>query len=445
MNKEGSFTDKFVVFTAKLGNQIHLRSLRDAFAIVMPLFILGGLGTLCNNVIFPFIAKGDGLKKLQTFGNLISNGTLNASSVLLCAMLGYMLAKNKKYINPIAASVVSLSTFLVTLPMTVKAPLVDSTESVLVKSVFSYSSIGSQSLFVGLIMGILATEVFIRLTSIEKLKINLGDSVPPMVGQAFTSLLPTIFTISIFAIISAILIVFAKSDLSTLLVKFIQEPLRSINTSLLGFLFIYSLGNFMFTLGIHQNVINGSLLKPFLLQNINENTLAFQSGQMAPHIITEEFKQVFAQVGGTGMTLALLIAILIFSKSKASKDLAKISILPGLFEINEPVIFGFPIVFNIPMMIPFVTIPIINVLIAYVITVAGLMSHTVILAPWSTPPIINAWLATAGDWRAVVVQILLLVLDVFIYIPFLKMSERANKLQRELEQENLVDTKENLG
>lgn len=254
-----------------------------------------------------------------------------------------------------------------------------------------------------------------------------------MVAQSFMSLIPFSLTVGVFAILSTILLTVVHMDLSTVIVTLIQEPLRSVNTSLPGFLLIYSLGNLLFGFGIHQNVVNGTILRPFLLQNINENALAFNSGAPIPYIITDQLKQVFAQAGGTGMTLALIIAILLFSKSKSSKSIAKVSLIPGLFNINEPLIFGLPIVFNLPLIIPFVLVPVVNLLISYFVTAIGLMDPTVILAPWTTPPLINAYLSAAGDLRAVVVQALLLVIDVFIYLPFLKIAEKSNSLHQDEE------------
>ena len=185
-----SFVDKFVEFSARLANQVHLRSLRDAFATVMPIFILAGLAVLVNNVVFPWIFDGDTLTQFKVWGEAIINGTLNIAALLLAPMIAWSLA-------------------------------------------------------------------------------------------------------------------------------------------------------------------------------------------------------------------------------------------PGLFNINEPVIFGLPIVFNLPLMIPFVLLPAIGIYVAWLCTTLGLMSRCVVMIPWTTPPILSAWLATAGDWRAVVVQLAIIVFGVFFYLPFLKIAERV--------------------
>lgn len=169
-----------------------------------------------------------------------------------------------------------------------------------------------------------------------------------------------------------------------------------------------------------------------MTQNISDNTLAFANGMEPPHILTSSFQTSFAQMGGTGATISLVIAILIFTKFRPYREIAKLGLAPSIFEINEPIIFGLPIVFNIPMMIPFVFLPVIQTLIAYFATSVGLVSKTVVLVPWITPPIISGWLSTAGDWRAPVLQVILIAIGVVVYLPFLKISERVSIKQAEL-------------
>ncbi len=417
--------EKFANFSSKVGNEVHLRSLRDAFALIMPLFILAGVGVLINNVIFPWVASGTTLSKLQIWGNLITNGTLNIAGLVLAPAIGYMLARNKGYDNPMAAAIISLASLIMTMPQQIALTLASTAKPANVTGGLSYENLGTTGMFGGIIIGLLATEVFIWLNNIKQLKIHLGENIPPMVAQSFNSLLPSILTASIFALIGTLLAVFWDTDLIALIATMIQEPLRSFNTSLPGMLFIYSVGNFLFTLGIHQTVVNGTLLDPVLLINMNKNMEAYSAHQDIPYILTNTFRDTFGMIGGTGSTLCLLIAVFIFSRQKASREVAGLSVAPSLFNINEPVIFGFPIVFNIPMMVPFVLQPVIGILIAYFFTVIGWMHPVVALVPWTTPPLINAFLATAGDWRAVVVQLLIIVQGIFFYLPFLKVSERV--------------------
>lgn len=427
-----SFVDRFVEFSARIANQVHLRSLRDAFAAVMPIFILAGLAVLVNNVVFPWVLDGETLTRFKVWGDVIINGTLNIAALLIAPMIAWSLARNKNFDNPVSAVVIALSSFIIMMPMQLEVVPVGGKATVTVGQMLSFANIGSTGIFAGVIIGLLSTELFIRIASIKKLDISLGENVPPAVSKSFSALIPTIFTLSFFAIIAALLANVLHTDLIHLITTLIQQPLRLINTSLPGTLFIYSFGNFLFTLGIHQSVVNSVVLEPFLLINTNENMIAFANGQPIPHIINNIFVPTFGMIGGTGSTISLLIAIFIFSRQQSAKQVARLSISPGLFNINEPVIFGLPIVFNIPLMIPFVLLPAIGIFFAWVCTTLDLMSRCVVMIPWTTPPVLSAWLATAGDWRAVVVQLIIIIFGVFFYLPFLKISERVALKNSEL-------------
>lgn len=170
-------------------------------------------------------------------------------------------------------------------------------------------------------------------------------------------------------------------------------------------------------------------MDPFLLQNMQDNMLAYANHQEIPHIINMAFKDTFAVMGGSGNTIALLIAIFIFSRRKDYRDISKMSLTPSIFNISEPIIFGLPIVFNPMLIIPFVLAPIFSLSVAYFATALGLINHVVVQTPWTTPPIISGFLATGGDWRASVLQLLIIIITVFMYLPFLKVDERVSAMQ----------------
>lgn len=130
-------------------------------------------------------------------------------------------------------------------------------------------------------------------------------------------------------------------------------------------------------------------------------------------------------MGGSGSTLCLLVATFLVSRNAVSKNVSKLSLGPGIFNINEPVLFGYPIVYNISLAIPFILVPALGILISYLATVAGLMSPAFIQVPWTTPVFLNAWLSTAGDLRAVLVQLVVFVIGVLVYIPFIKVNDKV--------------------
>ncbi|MBP2057186.1 PTS system cellobiose-specific IIC component [Lactobacillus colini] len=425
------FTDKFTEISVKIGNEVHLRSLRDAFATIMPMYILAGFGTLINSLILPYIFKGDTLAKWQVFGTAVTNGTLNISSILICSMIAYFLAKNKNFENAIGCIPVSLASLFALMAINSKTIPVGGKAAVTITNAVLYDSIGTKSMFGGIIVGLIATELFIKFSKVKAFKINLGSMVPPAVGKSFTVLIPSLLIVTIFAIIAAIFAAF-NTDLISLISMIIQEPLRKLNTSLAGFLLIYSTGNFLFTLGIHQTVINGTLLDPVNLINMNENMAAVAHGKMPTHIINSDFVTVYTQMGGTGLTISLILAVLIASHYSPFRKVVNLALVPGIFEINEPIIFGFPIVFNIPMMIPFVLSPVIGGLIGYFATATGFVKPLSVYLPWTTPPFISGFLASGGDWKVVFVQIIIIIITTLFYIPFIKIAEKVAKKSAEL-------------
>ncbi len=382
---DSKVVEKFTIFASKLGNEIHLRSLRDAFATIMPLYILAGLAVLINNTVFQWVLSGDTLTGAQYWGTLIVNGTLNISSLLIAPVIGYMLSQNKGYENPLAAAVVSMATLVVMMPNTISITPMGAEEAVMAQGVLSFGNIGTGAMFAGVIIGLAATEIFIWVTTIRKLQINLGDSIPPAVGKSFNVLVPFILVMSGFALISAVLNNLFHTDLVHIITTLIQEPL--------------------------------------LIVNMTQNMAAFAAGEAVPNIINVAFVPAFGMMGGSGSTICLLIATFLVSKNMATKSVSKMAFVPGLFNINEPVIFGYSIVYNVCMLIPFVLVPALGLIIGYAATAMHLMNECVVYIPWTTPPLLSGYLATGGDWRAILVQLVILSLGILIYIPFVKMND----------------------
>ena len=423
--QNSKFIDKFTEFAAKLGSQVHLSSLRDAFATIMPLYILAGLAVLFNNTVFQWILSGPALVSAQYWGNLLVNATLNISSLLVAAVIGYCLSRNRGYENPIAAALVSLATLIIMMPGSVTVIPDGASDGVSVSGVLAFSNTGTQAMFAGILIGLAATELFIFVARIKKLQINMGDSIPPAVGNSFSVLIPFILVMSFFAIISAILNNVFHTDLITIITVMIQEPLRGVTTGLLGCVILYSLGNFLWLFGIHQTVIYGSLLEPLLIVNMTQAMAAYAAGEPIPNIINVAFVPAFGMMGGSGSTIALIIATLLFGRNKATRAICKMSAAPGCFNINEPVIFGYSIVYNITMFIPFVLLPAIGIIIGYAATALNFMNECVVYIPWTTPPLLSGYLATGGDFRAVLVQIVIIVIGVLLSLPFVKINDRV--------------------
>lgn len=159
---------------------------------------------------------------------------------------------------------------------------------------------------------------------------------------------------------------------------------------------------------------------------------AYAANEPIPNILTDSLVPNFGMMGGSGSTICLLIATFIVGRNIATKSVSKMAFIPGIFNINEPVIFGYPIVYNISMLIPFIFVPAFGIFVAYMATAIGFMDRTVVYVPWTTPPLLNGYLSTAGDWHAIIVQTFILIVGVLVYIPFVKINDNVLQQQNNL-------------
>lgn len=456
--------NKFMPIAAKLGQQRHLAAIRDAFALIMPFIIAGAFATLLNNVVF----KTDVNVKFSLFkliapnanGNfftdiyiapvmvLISQATFSIMALLVSFGLGYYLAISKKSENPIFAGMVSTVVVLMLSTWSVVANVViESSKPVLFDpqtmqnltptklSVIALdpASLGATALFATLIFGLLAAEIYTSLQKINVLKIKMPQSVPPAVSKAFSSLLPGILTLLILGIISIILTkTFNEISVFSLISKWVQEPFMSFaNSKSAGILmaFVYVLFvHLLWVFGIHgTNVMNGIFAAIWQTMLVNNIEIYKQAGHNAKNLSTfaQPFFDSFVFLGGAGASIALIIAIFVFSKREDEKTIAKLSFAPGVFNINEPVIFGLPVVLNPIYLVPFIVVPVLNLFIAwFFVDIISFVPKIVALAPWTTPPVIGAFVATGFAWQAIILTLGILIIDVLIYVPFVKVSTK---------------------
>lgn len=433
MKKDNKVLKSINTFARKMASMIYFRALRDGFVSTVPFLVLAGVMILVNNIIIApdtgWIAgfvKESTLTTWQELGNKILNGTLNCYSLIIGALIANSLAKNRGEDNPIFSSLVTIAVIMIFLPLTNQVIPVGAKEAVEVGGVAAFSYLGTSGIFVAILAAILSTELFVRISRSDKLKFKLsGGGIPPAVAQSFEAMAAIMLTLLIFGLISFGIHQLTHVEIHELINKIIQAPLVNLTTSLPGFIVLCFFTNLLFSLGIHPSGIVNPILEPPLLVAMNQNTEAFANHLEIPNIIVLPFRDLYGHIGGTGSTIALIIAILIFSRKKVNKQFAGMSGPLGVFNINEPVIYGFPVVFNPLIMIPFIFGPLLSFCLAYFATWAGLVSKIVVYVPWSMPPLLNAWVASGGDFRNVILQLLLIVMMVALYIPFLRAYENS--------------------
>lgn len=414
-----------------MGKQIYFRAMRDAFAMVVPFLVLTGFVILFNNVIIDpagFMSNWvdpETLTTMQMFGAKITNGTMNILSLLIVVLISYSLSVSRKAKNPIIPVVVAVSCMIALMPTMANLVPVGAEEAVEISGVLPYSLTNAGGMFVAIFTGILSTEFFLKLSSIKRLQINMTGNIPAAVITTFNSLIAVMITICTFALASFLIVVTTGYEINEIIINVIQAPLVHLTTSLPGFLVLCMFTNLLFFFGIHAGGIINPILEPPLLVAMQQNVEAFSAHNDIPNIIVLPFRDLYGHIGGTGSTIALLIVVFLWSKRREHKQFAKMVIPTSIFNINEPIVFGFPILFNPFMLIPFVFGPLLLFIIAYFATALGLVSPIVAYVPWSVPPLINGYLASGGDIRNVILQLILILVQIAIYLPFLKMYERS--------------------
>ncbi|MGO5444284.1 PTS transporter subunit EIIC [Faecalimonas sp. LCP19S3_D12] len=178
----------------------------------------------------------------------------------------------------------------------------------------------------------------------------------------------------------------------------------------------------------------------YLVQLVQDNIDAVKLGKEPVEIINKVFLDSISDIGGAGATLALVIAILLVSKNRSTKKVAGYGIIPSIFNINEIILFGIPIVFNTTLLIPFILVPVLNLLIGYVATVIGVMPVVIQQLDWITPPILSGYLMTKSI-NGAIMQLVLIVIDVLIYIPFVKRMDRKGNVIEELYEDDIEKIK----
>ena len=280
----------------------------------------------------------------------------------------------------------------------------------------------SNGLFIAIIVGIISTEIFVRLSGNEKLIIKMPDGVPPAVAKAFASLLPAMITISAFALVAAIFAAFGVDDIVGSFYTVVQEPFMGLANSYPSALLLAFITPFLWFFGLHGANMVDPLMQTINAPAIEANVNAIAPGHSAPFIVNKPFFDSFVNLGGTGATLGLLLAIyLVGRKNKPYMVVTNLSIAPGVFNINEPTMFGLPIVLNPIMFIPFILTPMVLVSVAYFATSTGLVPAATVMPPWVTPPIIGGVLATKSIAGGVLAAVNL-VLSILIYLPFVKVA-----------------------
>ncbi|GAB2022714.1 PTS cellobiose transporter subunit IIC [Pseudolactococcus yaeyamensis] len=350
---------KIAPIAGKIGGNLYLTVLRDAFMMSFPLTMFGSFIVVFNNLPFwPDSLKG-------TFSELFGNGqnaTMSILTVFVTIGIGYYFAKAKD-VEAIFGAVVALAAYLILTPFF--AIFDEVTQS----GLLTLDRLGAKGMFLGILSAFLSAKLYVFLVQ-KGFVIKMPDGVPPAVSKSFSALIPVMGTLFSFLIANALMVGIFDTNLHDVIYNVIQKPLTGVGTSLPGTMIAIFLVQFLWFFGLHGQVIVNSVFEPFWQTNALDNVEFLKVGpeELAKHghIVTKSFMDTFTvSLGGSGSTLIVLILILAIMKKKQYREVARLAIAPGIFNVNEPVIFGMPLVMNAALFIPWLLAPVVSVLIAY--------------------------------------------------------------------------------
>ena len=405
------------------GQNKYLSAIKNAFQNFMPLTIAGAIGVLwCNVIVNESTGLGIFFKPIMALDFL--NPAFQAVNfcTISCITVGVTLgiaqeigvwnmgAEKAGYIPGLVGLAAWLS-------VTNTSHVVEGAKDAF--SGISSNELGATGLFTGMIIGVLAVELFCFFEKQDALKIKMPDQVPPGVSRAFEVLVPATLTLIITACIGSACYNLTGLYLNDIIKNSIQGPLGSLGATVPGIIILYLVIMLFWLVGIHGNnmvsAVKESIFTPLALENVE----AFNKGETPKNIINMYFLQMCGEFGGSGVTIGLVIAIMIFGKREDNKAIASLSLVPGLFNINETVTFGIPMVLNPILGIPFVFACLVTILVGYVLTVIGFCPVACLTVPWTCPPLIFGFLATGANIMGAVTQVILIAISVVIYTPFL--------------------------
>ncbi|MCT4410760.1 PTS sugar transporter subunit IIC [Leuconostoc pseudomesenteroides] len=455
--KTSSFiTNKLLPVIMKFVNTKAVKALQDGMVYALPFIIIGSIFLILSNVPVPAIATALKNSGWSAFFTQAYTTTFGILSIWAAVGIAYVYVRNEGY-EALPAALTSLSAFLMLQMLQVTAPLagvmgkngsgiansagnvvlsgneisnhIDKLPGALqsflespVTGVINISWLSGQGMVAAIIVGIVVGWAYTKMIK-AGWKITLPEQVPSSVANQFTAMIPSgvilISTMLIFALIKTTL----NTDMLNLIYNSLAAPMQGLSDSLVGAILIAFLVSFFWFFGVHGGLIMGGIAGAFLIPNTASNAALYQAGKLSlnngAHIVTNEFYNNFINLTGSGITIGLVIFTLVAAKSVQFKTIGKIELVPALFNINEPFLFGLPLVMNPFLAIPFFLVPVIVAISTYGVIYFGIVPPlNGVAAPWTTPAVISGFLI--GGWKMALWQAVTLLISAIGYYPFAK-------------------------
>ena len=418
----------FVPIAAKIGSQKFLVAIRDAFIAIMPITMAGAFSTLLN-VFFRDLPTEWGwtgfveaMQPVITVNGNVWWGTLAILSMCFVFALGYQLSKVYRT-PPLAGGLIAFASFIAVTPQSIEVTS-EAGEVISAWGNLNWTLLDARGLFTALFIGFFSTIIYAKLMN-RNITIKLPDTVPPAVSKAFAAIIPGIVAIYLSGILAFIVSSLSGLSIGELILKYVQMPFLGLSQGLVAVLIIVLAVQLFWFFGLHGTNVLGPILDGVYLSATAANNSAYVMKESFEYLWTRGSFDAYVWLGGAGCTLALIIAILIVSKREDFRAVAKLSLPMGAFNINEPVVFGMPIVLNLIYFIPWIIVPIILTLIAYGATAIGLIPPVFNAVPWIMSPVLYAFFATGGNLIAAGVALLNLVIAISIWSVFVIIANKV--------------------
>lgn len=428
MKDKEQIMDKVMLFAEKVKTNNYLSAISNGLMMLMPLLMIGSIALLL--AVLPIDAWKQFLTDAGIRTYLMAASTLTTSLIALYASftVAYCLAENLGQ-KAIGAGCISAFCFLIITPLA----------NFETGSYLDIGWLGAKGLFGAMIVALIAGRLYCLFLD-KKIIIKMPESVPPVVSNTFAGLFPAIIVGFLFVFVAFGFSLTKYGSFADFVYGIIAAPLQNLSGSIWSLLFIVLIQMVLWIFGLHGSLVVGSFISALYLPMDTMNMEAVMAGVAnsdLPNIMGKTFYGLFAGIGGAGGTLSLIFVMLIFAKAKQHKAIAKLTVGPGCFTINEPIVFGLPLILNPIMAIPFITVPLIQTLVAYLAIAANIVPRlNGVQVPFGMPILVNGVLA--GGWKVAVLQVVLIAIGMLVYFPFFKvLDKQALKSEKVLSEETL--------
>lgn len=419
--------DTIAPIATKMTSNRYLSAIKEGFFGSTPILIAGSIFLLFTSLPFngyaEFMTNIFG-KKWMDFFYLPYQASFNLMSIYVVVMVR-SLSKYYKVDEKLAIALSFVGIFVLT-------PLIFTADGA---KGLPLDNFAAKGLFVCMIATAISIEIY-RFCAQKGITIKMPDSVPQNVSNAFAAVIPAFAIILLFDVLRTL---FAMTDFGSaqqFIFTILQQPLQSLGGTLPATFIALLVESVIWCFGIHGSSIVSSVMNPIWYALSAENLAAVEAGIAMPNIVNYQFISFFVKLGGVGATLSLTLLCLFKSKSDQYKALGKLGIGASLFNINEPIIFGFPIVLNPMMMIPFVLSNVTVGVVTYAAIWSGLVPYiNGVNLPYTIPVVISGFMLCG--WRGALLQVVLLLITGLIYYPFFKAQDKQAYLE-EQEQKKLA-------